>query len=161
MKAGNILPAGTFELEFKGHRLHGVAADLSDDDQHRIAVHEYDRRDGAATEWMGKGSWQSRITLVWIDADGFADRKTFFDDINTNPSGLLIHPIHGKRQATCSGTSGARLAAQESNTYTTPVTFMDNSINPDDVATSSQGVPAKSAAVVSQAAVMMTAADFE
>jgi hypothetical protein len=159
-KAGNVLPPGTFELEFLGIRLHGNASDLADDMQHRVAVHEFDRVDGAATEWMRRGPLICRVTLIWIDAEGLKDAGAFLSKLAENPSGLLIHPIHGKRQATCSGFQGARLTVAEANTYTMPVTFTENNVNPETIGQNNQGVPAKSAAVQSQSSAVTGLADF-
>jgi len=156
---GNILPAGTVELEFKGIRLHGYATDLSDDIQWRIAVHEYDRRDGAQTENMGRAPAQLRVTLVFVGADAFLDAQSFIQALEINPSGLLVHPIFGKRQATCSGASGARLAVNEVNTYTLPVSFIENNLDASIIGEQSQGVAALSQSVDAQADLTLLLAD--
>lgn len=151
---GNVLPSGTVELEFKGIRLHGYTTDLSDDIQWRVAVHEFDRRDGAQTENMGRAPWQCRITLVFVGTDAFLDAQALILALEINPSGLFVHPIYGSRQATCSGTQGAKLTANEANTYTLPVTFIENILDASVIGEQSQGVAAKAQAVTAQAAVV-------
>jgi len=155
---GNILPPGTVELEFKGIHLHGYATDITDDIQWRIAVHEFDRRDGAQTENMGRGQAQHRVTLVFVGQDGFLDAQAFLLALEIDPSGLLIHPIHGKRQATCLGTQGARLVVSEANTYTLPVVFVENSLDASIIGEQAQGVTAKAQAVSAQAQAVTAAA---
>jgi prophage DNA circulation protein len=155
---GNVLPSGTVELEFKGIRLHGWATDLSDDIQWRIAVHEFDQVNGAQTENMGRGPWQMRVTLLFVGADAFLDAQSFIQGLEINPSGLLVHPIYGRRQATCSGTQGATLTAAEANAYRLPVTFTENSLNASVIGDGSQGVAAQSQAVQVQATALTTLA---
>ena len=148
---GNVLPLGTYELEFKGIKLHGYATDLADDTQWNVAVHELDRRDGQQTEVMKRAGWQTRLTLVFVDQSGFEDAKAFVLALELNPSGLLIHPIYGKREATCLGFQGARLIATEVNTYTMPVVFVENNLDASLIAEGTQGVPAQASAVSAQA----------
>lgn len=152
---GNVLPQGTYAFEFKGQRLHGYTTDLSDDIQWRIAVHEFDRTPGAQTENMGRAPWRLRVTLAFVGADAFLDAQAFLFSLESTPSGLLVHPIYGKRQATCSGTTGARLATPEVNTYTLPVEFIENSLNASIIGEEGQGTPAKAASVQAQAAAVL------
>ena len=149
--SGNILPPGTFQLEFKGIQLHGYSTEIGDDTQWRVAVHELDRRAGQQTEVMERSGWQTRVTLVFVDEAGFEDAKAFVLALEINPSGLLIHPIYGKRQATCLGFQGARLTVAEANTYTMPVTFVENNLDASLIAEGAQGVPAQASAVNAQA----------
>jgi prophage DNA circulation protein len=149
--AGNVLPKGTLEFEFKGIRLHGYATEIIDDIQWRIASHEFDRRDGGQAEPMGRAPAQHRVTLVFVDAPAFDDATAFLTALEIDPSGLLIHPIYGKKQATCSGTQGARLTVQEVNVYVVPVTFIENNLDGSVVGEQSQGAAAKAQAVSDQA----------
>lgn len=149
--AGNVLPEGTVEFEFKGVRLHGYATDLSDDIQWRIATHEFDRRDGALTENMGRGPAQLRVTLVFVDQSGFEDAQAFIKGLEINPSGLLVHPLYGKRQATCAGTQGARIDSGSPNVYTMPVTFTENNLDQSIIGEQTQGTSAKAQAAEDQA----------
>lgn len=154
-----ILPSGTVEFEFLGFKLHGITSDITDDVQWRIAVHEFDRRDGAQTENMGRAPWQMRATVLWIDEGGFGDARNFVAALEKNPSGLLIHPLYGKRQATCSGFQGASLRVSEANTYTMPLTWTENSLDAKIVGTQAQGVDALAQAVNSQASTTLTLAE--
>lgn len=156
---GNVLPAGTFPLEFGGQKLHGFSTDLSDDVPHRLAVHEYDRVAGAEVEWMQRGPWQTRVTLVFIGADGFADAIKFQQLLEKSPKQLLVHPVYGRRRAACSGAQGARLAAQEANVYTMPVTFMEDSLKGSVIGASAQSVPGSAANVTAQAATVNALSD--
>lgn len=157
-KAGNVLPPGTSEFEFKGQRLHGYLTDLTDDIQWRVAVHEFDRRDGAQTEVMGRAPMRLQGTLVFAGVDDASNEQAFLDAqafvlaLEVNPSGLLVHPIYGKRQMTCSGTQGARLAVPEVNTYTLPVSFIENNLDGSVIGEQTQGPAVKAAAVQAQSA---------
>ena len=156
---GNVLPDGTFELEFGGIRLHGYSTDLGDDIQHRFAMHEYDRTAGAEQEWMQRGPWRCRVTLVFAGDHAFSDAKRFLLLLETNPKQLLIHPIYGRRRAACSGAEGARLSAQTPNTYTMPVVFMEDSLRGSVLGAGAQGVPAAGANVNAQATSVTALAD--
>lgn len=131
----SVLPPGTFYLEFKGMRLHGFATDISDDIQWRIAVHEFDRRAGAQTENMDRAPVQTRVTLVFAghdrlsDGQAFLDAQVFLASLQINPSGLLVHPVLGKRQMTCGGVQGMRLSADFPNVWTLPVTFHEDNLD--------------------------------
>lgn len=149
---GNILPEGTVQFEYKGITLHGWCTELSDDIQWRIASHEFDRRDGAVTENMGRAPWGMRATLVFVGGDAFTDAEAFMQALEINPSGLLVHPIYGKRQATCSGTQGARIQVSEANTYTVPVMFQENNLDASLIGEQNQGTSAKAQDVDAQAA---------
>ena len=150
--SASVLPPGTFVFEFNGIELHGVATDSTDDIQWRIAVHEFDRRAGAQTENMGRAPWQQRVTLLWIGEDGFSRATNFMLTLERSPSGLLVHPIYGKRQATCSGTQGARLSAHDPNTYVMPVAFMEDSLDASIIGEAGQEAEAQAADVNAQAA---------
>lgn len=149
--SGNILPSGTYELEFKGIKLHGYATDVSDDIQWRIAGHEFDRRDGGQTEPMGRAPRRCQVTLVFVGADAFLDAQAFAQALEISQSGLFVHPIYGRWQATCTGIQGARISSGEPNTYTMPVQFVENSLDASVVGEGSQGVSVKAAAVNAQA----------
>jgi prophage DNA circulation protein len=150
---GNVLTAGTFELEFKGIALHGYADDIGDDAQWRIASHELDRRDGAMTESMARGPFVTRVELVFAGDTAFADAKSFIGKLEDDgPSGLLVHPIFGKRQATCLGFQGAKLSVREFNTYVMPVTFTENSLDARLVASQQQGTTADEQSIIDGAA---------
>ena len=100
---------------------------------------------------MGRAAAQLRMTLMFVGQAGFEDAQAFIRGLEINPSGLLVHPIYGKRQATCSGAQGARLAASESNVYTMPVTFIENNLDKSIIGEQTQGVSAKAQAASTQA----------
>lgn len=141
----SVLPSGTVDLEFRGMKLHGYCVEIADDFQYRIALHEFDRRPGGKTENMELAPVQYRVTLVWITdkiRDGFADALKFKKLLIENASGLFVHPIHGERQMTCSGWQNAIIRSGEPNTYTMPVTFVDNTIDTVLVGNQTKGIAA-------------------
>ncbi len=160
-----VLPPGTFAFQFAGMKLHGYTQDVTDDLRWRIAVHEFDHRDGQLNENMGRAGQGINVTLIWVTQtdpndptgtgtiDGLSDATDFIQALKDDgPNGLLIHPLYGKMQATCNGATGARLQVSEANAYTMPVSFAENNISVESLARATQGVGVQSQAVTSQAA---------
>lgn len=146
--APSILPAGTQRFQFGGIDLHEIATDLTDTAPVRFAVHEFDRRDGAQTEPMGRGPRVTRTTLVFVGEDGMALARRFAALLEESPTRLLVHPVWGSYQATCGGFNGASLRPSEQNIYRVPVEFTEANLDNRTIATSQQqGAPALAGAV--------------
>lgn len=158
----NALPEGTQVFEFGGLILHDALTSWQDSRLRRVAVHEYDRRDGAQTEDMGRAPHLMRCTLVFAGADGLDKAQRFVRLVDENPTRLLVHPIYGRMNATCKGVDGAQFnIAQAVDQYTIPCEFIESNLDGKLVAAASQGVAAKTQAVTSQIdEVTDLAADF-
>lgn len=156
----NGLPSGTQAFEFGGMALHGRLRSWQDTRKQRIAVHEFDRRDGGQTEPMGRAPAVLRTDLLFVDAEGIDAARKFVVLVEANPTRLLVHPIYGKIQMTAMGLEGASFNVDQAiNQYVMPVEFVESNLDGRIVATVAPGVGTQSAQVrsASSASMIITA----
>jgi prophage DNA circulation protein len=97
----------------------------------RLANHQYPRRNRPNSEDMGSKQRTYAFTAFIDSTDGFAARDAFIDALDTDGSGLLVHPTHGQLQVMVDDWTLSEDLIGERNISRFALTFLESG---DDVA---------------------------
>lgn len=142
-------PAAPQEFSFGGRRLVGQLLSWSGQSQRRHVVHEFPKRAGAIVEDMQRGPRRLEVRLVFLGDSCAKDFADFERAVDSNPKGLLVHPIAGKWQAFCGGPSNQVNFATAINQIDATVSFVETTLDATiqketpDVATAAQNATAQ------------------
>lgn len=116
-------------LEYAGKSFHANYQRSSDDFAPRVARHEFIKVDGALQEPMGQGADSYRFELVFYGPQFRAEYAAAVAHFKANPTGLLIHPLLGRKQVAVQSYSGSLDLTRELDSVSMPVAFAENAIN--------------------------------
>lgn len=145
-------------FQFKGIALMGNLTEWSDTRQPTLAVHRTLKRDGGTVEYMGREPHRFRGSLVFLGANWRTDFNNLLSSVDDDPTGLLVHPTLGQMQCACEGVTDARVVpGQMIDTYTVPISFIENNVDQKLSRLAAQGVGTKQQQVTADTSALTTA----
>jgi prophage DNA circulation protein len=88
---------------FRGRELKGYLLGFTGNRKRRFVMHDFPKRKAGRVEDMEQGSQRIEVRLVFLGDTCARDAKNFFDFVESDPFGLLVHPTAGRWQAFCEG----------------------------------------------------------
>lgn len=132
------------KFTFGGLSLYGKVLSFSGRGPRRYVLHESGKRKAGIAEDMGQGSNHLTVRLQWDGPTCAADYAAVKASFEKTPIALLVHPIHGRWQAFCTGPSDDVNYSQALDLISVNVEFIETEtpattpIDTPDVGTQSQ-----------------------
>lgn len=118
------------KVTFKGIDLFARITTWADSRKPSLAVHTMLKRDGARVEVMGREPHSIKLTLYFIGPKWREDYLKLQSSIDSDPKGVLVHPVIGEMRVACQGLEGATMDMESgANTYMAPISFIEDNLD--------------------------------
>lgn len=101
--ADPVFPATPQAFRFGDLDLRGDLVAFTGRTRRRGVAHEYLKRSAQRIEDMARAGRQLEVRLEFLGDNAARDYDAFFQAVDRNPRGLLVHPIAGRWRAFCEG----------------------------------------------------------